>query len=169
MQLEFLIVLLISIPVILFPPVLVWGIYATIKDVRKRKAGQEKERKMRTNRSTEGGQMGVYLNMANGEFVQLGENSPLLSGTSDIKYIKVPAALALIVSPFVGLAFIIFLPFAGIAGFISYLGYWLWRGIMATERWTLQLAAVNRVQGQANFTSHGGTHAKNPKDKPGKE
>ena len=47
MQLEYIIVLIIAIPVILFPPIFVWylnigGIYAAIKEARKRKATQTK-------------------------------------------------------------------------------------------------------------------------------
>ncbi len=124
---------------------------------------------MRTYRGTEEGPGGVYLNLTNGEFVQLHEKTRLLPGTREVKYIKVPAALAMIAGPFIGLAFIIFLPFAGVAGFVSYLGYWLWRGIMAMERWTLQLAAAGWNPGRAYFTRHGGTPAKKPEVKADEE
>ena len=124
---------------------------------------------MRTYRGTEEGHEGVYLNLTNGEFVQLYEKTRLLPGTHEVKYIKVPAVLAMMAGPFVGLAFIIFLPFAGIAGFVGYLGYWLWRGIMAMERWTLQLAAAGWNPGRAYFTRHGGTPAKKPEVKANEE
>ena len=51
MQWEFVVALVIAIPIILFPAAFVWylnigGIYAAIKDARKRRAAQEKRPRM---------------------------------------------------------------------------------------------------------------------------
>ena len=107
---------------------------------------------MKTYRGTEQGPEGVYLNLSTGEFTQLHEKTRVLPGSSEIKYIKVPSVLAIIASPFAGLAFIIFLPFVGIVGVVSFLGYKLWRGFLAMERGTIRLVTIAGIQGRR--TSH---------------
>ena len=88
---------------------------------------------MRTYRGTEESPEGVYMSLADGEFIQLYEKTRLLPGTDKIKYIKVPPAIAMAAAPIFGLIFIIFLPFAGVAGFAGYLGYVIFKRIMGTE------------------------------------
>lgn len=107
---------------------------------------------MKTYRGTEQGPDGVYLNLSTGEFTQLHEKPRVLPGSNEVKHIKVPSVLAIIISPLVGLAFIIFLPFVGIAGIVGFLGYKLWHGILAMQRGTIRLVAIAGIQGRP--TSH---------------
>ncbi len=124
---------------------------------------------MKRYRGAEQGPKGAYLNLSTGEFVQLHEKVRLLPGSSDVRYIKVPSALAVITSPFAGLAFIIFLPFVGIAGIAGFIGYRLWRGILALERRALHLVAIGWQPGKAYFMRHGGTPAGKPEKKAEEE
>ena len=67
---------------------------------------------------------GVYFNPRMWEFVQFeNDEPPVLPGDEGTRYIRVPAALTLIAGPVGGLVFVIFLPFLGIAGLITFLVY----------------------------------------------
>jgi hypothetical protein len=57
---------------------------------------------------------GTYLHLATGQFVQIVEEGAMLPETASTKYVKVPLALVFIAGPLIGLAYIIFLPLAGI-------------------------------------------------------
>lgn len=96
---------------------------------------------------TENGPRGVYLNQTTGEFINCGE-AGVLPGDNQVKYLKVPAAMAMALGPFTGLAFVLFLPFAGLAGVIGFLGYKAWCGTKALEHKTLTLVTVNRGGGR---------------------
>lgn len=124
---------------------------------------------MKKYRGTEKGPRGVYLNLANGEFVQLHEKARLLPGTKEVNYIRVPPVLAMIAGPFIGLAFIIFLPLVGIAGFVSFVGYRLWRAIVTVERRTVQLGAAGWNPERAYFIRHGTNPDENPEAKSEEE
>ena len=88
-------------------------------------------------------QPGAYLSLSTWEFTRL-EKEAVLPGEKNARYIKVPAAMAMITGPFAGLAFIIFLPLVGIVGLVAFLGYKLWQGAVAAERRTLRLFAAGR-------------------------
>lgn len=98
---------------------------------------------MKRYRGTECGPRGVYLNLTTREFINLG-GAGVLPGNDQVKYRRVPPVMALVLGPFTGLAFIIFLPFAGMAAVTGFLGYKVWRGILALERKTLAAVAVTR-------------------------
>jgi hypothetical protein len=99
---------------------------------------------------------GVYLNLANGELVQLYGGTLVLPGTSGVNYIKIPAALAVIGGPFAGLAFIIFLPLAGLIGVLSFLGYKV--GALTLALWyrALQPVMIGWIPGRAYLARRGG-------------
>ena len=61
------------------------------------------------------GPAGTYLNLANWEFVQV-TGDGILPGKDEDRYFRVPSLLAVILGPFAGLAFVIFLPMIGIIG-----------------------------------------------------
>ncbi len=82
---------------------------------------------MRKYSSGEKAPRGVYLNLSTWELAQLHGETPVLPGAGQAQYLKVPAMLAVIVGPFAGLAFIIFLPLLGIVGGGSLLAYKLGR------------------------------------------
>ncbi len=68
-------------------------------------------------------QRGVYVNMATWEITQLHKEPAVLPGTGELAYIKAPAPLMITLGPIAGLAFVIFLPFVGILGAASFIGY----------------------------------------------
>ncbi len=62
--------------------------------------------------ANEGVQGGTYLNIKQGEFVNITEEGGILPGTAEMKYVKLPAAAMLVLGPILGLLFVIFLPMA---------------------------------------------------------
>jgi hypothetical protein len=103
---------------------------------------------------------GVYFNRANGELVQLYGAERVLPGDGGERYIKVPGALAVMGGPFVGFAFVIFLPFVGIVGLLGFLLYKAWQGIAALGRKVFQPVAVRQEPGMAYLTQQRGAAAK---------
>ena len=63
-------------------------------------------------KANEGVGGGTYLNLGQGEFVNISEEGGILPGTSDVTYIRVPTAAMLVLGPLLGLLFVIFLPMA---------------------------------------------------------
>lgn len=113
---------------------------------------------------------GVYLNLSDWELIQLYGDIPALPGNGEVKYIKVPAVLAVLGGPFAGLAFIIFLPLAGIIGIISFLAYKMAWGALILGRKALQPVMISWNPGRAYLTRKGGTaQEKKPVAEPGKE
>ncbi len=112
---------------------------------------------------------GVYLNRANGELVQLYGQNRVLPGDGGMRYIKVPAALAVMGGPFVGLAFVIFLPLIGIIGIGVFLAYKAWRGMIALGRKVFQPVAVRQELGIAYLTQRRGTAGKGEQKGKGTE
>ncbi|MBI2861012.1 MAG: hypothetical protein HYX91_05845 [Chloroflexi bacterium] len=70
---------------------------------------------------------GIYMNMSSWEFEQFYGERRILDGGKETAYIRVPAAIAATFGPLAGLAFVIFLPLAGIVGIVSFAGYKLSR------------------------------------------
>jgi hypothetical protein len=62
---------------------------------------------------------GMYLNLKTGEFTHLGRIKPNLPGTDLNRFARVPGWLPFLAGPVIGLAFVIFLPFAGLVGLTS--------------------------------------------------
>jgi hypothetical protein len=112
---------------------------------------------------------GVYLNKANGELTQLYGQVRVLPGGSDERYIKVPGLLAVMGGPFVGLAFVIFLPLVGIIGMIGFLVYKAWHGLVALGRKVFQPVAVGQEPGMAYLTQRRGTAGKGAQNGKGTE
>lgn len=56
---------------------------------------------------------GTYWGFAEGELVRL-KREGALPGTSDSRFLRMPVALLLLLSPLVGLMFVMFLPVAGL-------------------------------------------------------
>lgn len=100
---------------------------------------------------------GVYVNLSNGELVQHYAGTKPLPGDEGTKYIRVPAALAILGGPLVGLAFVIFVPFIGIVGIISFLAYKVGRAAVALANKALQPAMIDWVPGRAFLTRKGQT------------
>ncbi|MBI2869812.1 MAG: hypothetical protein HYX96_08315 [Chloroflexi bacterium] len=71
-----------------------------------------------------------YFDLKRGEFLRLGEPDLMLAQAQG-KLVKVPAAMMLVAAPVFSLAYVIFLPFAGIMAILAYTGYRL-RGLLRT-------------------------------------
>ncbi len=113
---------------------------------------------------------GVYLNLSTWELVQLYGENPVLPGSSEVKYVKVPAPLAVVAGPFAGLVFIIFLPFIGIMGILSFLAYNIGWVALVVGRKTLQPVMISWPPGRAYLTRKGGTpRGKKPTEELGEE
>lgn len=89
---------------------------------------------------------GLYLRLRTGQLVDVDEEEPLLPGDREQRYLKAPLPLVLLVGPAMGLAYVVFLPLAGFAVVLSYMGYLLvWRparaigqsvqGLLAAPAW----------------------------------
>ncbi len=72
---------------------------------------------------------GVYLDLATLEFVQLRDEAPILPGGRKTQYIRAPGLLAVVAGPVAGLALVLFLPFVGLAGMVTFLSYKLVKGV----------------------------------------
>jgi hypothetical protein len=58
---------------------------------------------------------GFYWNPASWQIVTIEKQAQALPGGPDQKYVKVPLAGMLVLTPLLGLSFVVFLPFAGFA------------------------------------------------------
>ncbi|MBI4286063.1 MAG: hypothetical protein HY670_09250 [Chloroflexi bacterium] len=95
---------------------------------------------------------GVYLNMNKGELLQVYGKDLVLPGDDQVKYVRIPAPLAVIGGPFAGLAFIIFVPLTGVIGAAGFLVYKLGHAVRAVSRKAVQPAAVGWEPGKAYLT-----------------
>jgi hypothetical protein len=86
---------------------------------------------------------GVYLNLTRGEFVNVPDEGGELPGTSGTKYLKVNPAVALLVGPIAGLAFVIILP----ALAPIYIGYALTRKAWSVVRGGERVPARHEARG----------------------
>lgn len=74
-------------------------------------------------REQKGGvKQGFYLNRATGEFIHLDRIDTMLSPKVEGQFVKVPAAAVIFGAPLISLAYVIFLPLAGLAGLAVFLG-----------------------------------------------
>lgn len=103
---------------------------------------------------------GVYLNLLTGEFLQLYDEARVLPEGGRARYIKVPAALAIMTGPLAGLVFVIFLPLVGIIGISVFLIYKVWRGTIALGRKVFQPVAIEQEVGIAYLTQQRGAVGK---------
>lgn len=95
---------------------------------------------------------GTYVRLATLEVVQSTGGEMVLSGGPEAAYVKTPAPLVVLFGPLAGLAFIIFLPFAGIVGIASLLAYKTGLKAGAGARHVLQTASVTPKPGMAHLT-----------------
>ena len=65
---------------------------------------------------------GTYVNLGTGQFISVDEHLPMLP-LAKAKYARIPVGLVFILGPIGGLAYIIFLPLAGIVSLVAYTGY----------------------------------------------
>ena len=77
---------------------------------------------------------GVYLNLTSGEYMQLYNEPRVLLGDDQVKYLKVPGVVALLMGGMGGMAFVIFLPVIGIVGAIGFLAYVMGKRILHRQQ-----------------------------------
>jgi hypothetical protein len=69
-------------------------------------------------------QGGVYVDVKTGQLVSFGrKEDAVLPGTVSTRYARVPVGFVLVLGPLAGLAYIIFLPLAGIGSLVILAGY----------------------------------------------
>jgi hypothetical protein len=62
---------------------------------------------------------GTYLDVSTGQFLTVeGSEKASLPAKPEAKYVRVPLGLVLVLGPLIGLAYIIFLPLAGIGSLV---------------------------------------------------
>jgi hypothetical protein len=76
---------------------------------------------------------GAYLNTKTGEFFSLDAEKNTLPGDKTARFARVPLAFVLIAGPIVGLAYIIFIPLAGLVSLFVLAGH-------KVKNWTVALA-----------------------------
>lgn len=57
---------------------------------------------------------GVYVSLRTGEFVTIPKEGGEIPGKATVSYIRIPALLAAVLGPIVGLTYVIFLPLVGL-------------------------------------------------------
>jgi len=70
---------------------------------------------MTTKRAGDAAKAGFYFNTRTWEMDLHRKDGELLAGTATDRYVRVPAAALLLVGPFMGFLFVMFLPFIGFA------------------------------------------------------
>lgn len=111
---------------------------------------------MKRYRGKEKASTGTYLNLSSGEFVQL-DGDGILPGENEDTYYRVPALLAVILGPFAGLAFVIFLPMIGIIGAVGFAGYQVWRGLLKVTGRAVTKTDMELQPSQAHSSRQGDT------------
>jgi len=96
---------------------------------------------------------GTYWSLSNGEFITIPEEYGVLPGGSELRYLRGPLPMVMVVGPLLGLAYIIFLPLVGfITLFVTVLGRLLVRGARAVGRATLQVVTEGWSPAVAYFS-----------------
>lgn len=94
---------------------------------------------------------GVYISLRTGEFVTIPKEGGELPGTAAVRYIRTPAAVAAILGPIVGLAYVIFLPLIGIVAAVWLVGRQAARGVQALRRKAAELTGAEWQPGMSYF------------------
>ena len=78
---------------------------------------------------------GTYVDVKTGQLVSFGRtDDAVLPGTASTEYARLPVGLVLVLGPLAGLAYIIFLPLAGLGSLVIVAGYKI-------RAWSATLAA----------------------------
>lgn len=85
---------------------------------------------MMSYRGTQQARMGFYWNRARWEIVTIPKGGGTLPGGDDVRYIRFPLPLVILLGPLVGLAYVVFLPLIGFALFFGFVA----RKLLAAAR-----------------------------------
>ncbi len=72
---------------------------------------------------------GTYWNLSNGQRIDV-EHEAVLSGGSELTYLRLSAGIMLLVGPFLGLLYVLCLPFIGLATIMSLIAKKLVNGVL---------------------------------------
>ncbi len=92
---------------------------------------------------------GIYLSLKRRDLVTIENEGELLPGGSDDSYIKIPPVAMIFVGPFMGLIYVIFLPFISFAMVVGLMAKKVWFGVRWIGESLLGVAAVNWRPGVA--------------------
>jgi hypothetical protein len=67
---------------------------------------------------------GTYMDLKTGQLLSFARtDDAILPGTPSVKYVRIPVGMVFVLGPLAGLAYIIFLPLAGIGSMVILTGY----------------------------------------------
>ena len=90
---------------------------------------------------------GIYLNLASWEIFQSQNQNEVLPEARDGSYLRIPAPLALLLTPLMGLGYLIFLPVLGIAGLVAFAAHRLAQLVLPGGREVARIAVPAWVPG----------------------
>lgn len=76
---------------------------------------------------------GIYVSLRTGEFITVPKDGGELPGEASVRYARMPAAIAAVLGPVVGLAYVIFLPAVGLITLAWIIGRLISRGLGAMK------------------------------------
>ncbi|MEW6033360.1 MAG: hypothetical protein AB1603_00730 [Chloroflexota bacterium] len=94
---------------------------------------------------------GVYVSLCTGELITVPSGGGALPGEASITYVRTPTLVAAVLGPFVGLAYVIFLPLIGIVTVVWFAARQLARGTRALGYRAMQLTTAEWQPGMSFF------------------
>ena len=94
---------------------------------------------------------GGYWSYTNGRYARVAAEGGTLPGANETAYLRAPLPLVMVLSPVIGLSFVIFLPFIGLAMGLYLVARGLRVVVEQLVEGTLKVAAPNWAPGRAYF------------------
>ena len=94
---------------------------------------------------------GFYLNLDQWSVTTMSGKGGVLTGTSDTRYLRVPTLAVLAFAPLMGAAYVVFLPFVGIAMVLHYVGGKAYASVTDAAHATLATMSPAWRPGEAHF------------------
>ena len=106
---------------------------------------------------------GFYLNLDHLAVTPLSGKGGVLPGSADQRYLRVPTLAVLAFAPLMGAAYVVFLPFIGIAMVLQHLGKKAYAAVSDAAQGTLESVSPAWRPGEAHFA---GPEEKEKAEKP---
>ncbi len=94
---------------------------------------------------------GIYLSLNRKDLITIENEGEFLAGESNDSYVKVPPLAMIVVGPFMGLIYVIFLPFISFAVILGLVARRVWLGVRQIGESLLGVATANWRPGVAYF------------------
>lgn len=94
---------------------------------------------------------GIYLSLRRKDLITIENEGELLGGESYDSYVNVPPLAMIVVGPFIGLIYVIFLPFISFAMILGLVARRVWLGVRQIGESLLGVATANWRPGVAYF------------------